>query len=182
MRQKKAKEPSPARFAVEETQRPYPELYREHFIFWRSWHGQLIQDLNTNHKKELQDMREARRHLIYLEKYLKEDQAKMVRELTERFDQLTAVLKRPRLSDGDYTLLGRRLDALHRRIDRSLHYKDMKPYLLPTPVSMDMQAYEDEEPDILQPKDLKEGVGEADTDKDEDTEYSYEKFRELSPS
>ena len=101
---KKKEEIKPAQFEITQPHRPYEELYKEHFNFWKNWHRQLIQDLGTNRKRERQDMRETRRHLEALQKYLHEDQAAIARGYLERFDRVTERLKRWRVSEIDYSI------------------------------------------------------------------------------
>lgn len=178
---RKPKEARPAKFEVKTVvpQRLYPELYKEHFIYWRNWHRQLLEDLEGNSKRRREDMRETRRHLVILEKYLMEAQARKVRPLVEQLDQLLEPVKSGRLSSSDYGILRRRLEALQLEIERTLHYQKMKKFLLPTPVLLDMTAYEGEEPTIT-PSAIKSPGKPADEDRDEHKEpatLTYEEYR-----
>ena len=174
------KPPQPAQFEVEQIHRPYPELYKEHFNYWRNWHGQLLQDLGRNHKRELRDLREANRQLESLEKYLTEPKKVLVRHFLEELDQGTLAFERISVSPSDYGIMKQRLESLQLEVERNLHPKKVKDYFLPTPLPMNLAEYEGEEPKIPAP--VKTGVLKADRDKDEGKPISYEEYRGLPHS
>ncbi|MBI3316568.1 MAG: hypothetical protein HYZ85_01000 [Candidatus Omnitrophica bacterium] len=176
------KPPRPAQFNVEASdEREYAVLYKEHYQFWRGWHQELVKTLGLNRKRDRQNMQEARRQLENLEKYLHEDKAKQVREFLERFDRHTRPLLRPLSSSGDADLMKRNLESLQAQIESRLHPKKVKDFFLPTPVPMDMKAYQGDEPILSSPPpaSVKPPSLEADSPKDGD-ELTYEKFRSLS--
>jgi len=177
---KKAEKPKEAQFAVESFKsRPYEDLYKEHFNYWKNWHRQLIQDLGSNRKREIQDVREARRHLAGLDKYLVDEKAAEVPVLVERFDELTQPVIDAKLSAINRNLLGRRLEALKLEIERTLHYEKMQDYLLPTPIPVNLEDYVGEEP-VLSSLEVKPEASEADSSKDEILQnLTYEKYRAL---
>lgn len=54
------------------------ELYRQHFLFWKSWHDELIESLSVgaNHKKQRGCIKEAIKNLMYLKALLNEQRQK----------------------------------------------------------------------------------------------------------
>lgn len=145
------KQPKPVRplINVEEVQRPYAELYREHLLYWKTWHSEILKDFNGNPKRLKRDLQEARRHLGLLEKYLQPEQAKTVRSYVGEFDQMTDQIDLGSLSliQTDRGVVLRELESLGLRISNSLAFREMKGFLLPDPLPFDLSAYEGEEPE-----------------------------------
>lgn len=54
------------------------ELYRQYFLFWKSWHDELINSLSigANHKKQIGSANEAIKNLEQLKVYLNEEKQK----------------------------------------------------------------------------------------------------------
>jgi len=57
---------------------PKEELYRQYFLFWKSWHDELIESLlqKKSQKKQIDCAEEAIKNLINLQKLLNEEQQK----------------------------------------------------------------------------------------------------------
>ena len=85
------------RFQIETIHAPYPARYKERFNYWRSWHRELIQHLGKNVKRERRDLKETRRHLEALAKYVKEEQAQEVKDKGLTFPVAYGATK----ADGD---------------------------------------------------------------------------------
>lgn len=177
---KRVKPPRPALFQVETVSRPYAELYREHFGYWKSWNDELIQNLGKNAKRERRAIVETRRHLAILPKYLKEEKAAEARAVVEKFDLVTRPLFRLRLSAGDYTLVERGLNGLESRADSRLHPKKVKDFILPTPIPIRLGNYEGAEPVLpsaSEPPPVKTPAAGADSLKHGSGELTYEEYR-----
>ncbi|MBN1687813.1 MAG: hypothetical protein JW893_01795 [Candidatus Omnitrophica bacterium] len=184
IRQKKKDTKKSPRFEVDSTQRPYPELYKEHYHFWHNWHRQLILDLGTNRQREERDLKEARRQLEALALYLQEEKAETVRQLVEEFDRVSEPAKEGSIGTPNYGLLKRHLESLQTKIEKNLRYKRVKDYFLPTPIPIDLDKYAGEEPDVgLPAEDVKPETAEADSDKGDHEDQgviSYEEYRTIS--
>lgn len=104
------------------------DLYRQYFLFWKSWHDELITSLapNTNHKKQIDCIAEAIKNLINLKALLNEEKQK---KLNTYIDQLTN-LKNSITKDiyGNMTVKNR-LAAEHikRNILRDFSYRKINP-------------------------------------------------------
>ncbi len=177
---KRTKPPKPVQIEVEKKMRPYAELYKEHFNYWKNWHRQLIQDLGTNRKREAEDAREAHRQLAALAKYLQEEKAAQVRQFADRLWRLTGEIREGSMSQNSPGLLARELQSLQGKIESTLDYRKMKDFLLPTPVSFAMDQYQGDEPMPEESPEggLKPGEEGADTGTNADN-LSYERYRSL---
>jgi len=68
-------------FAPEEYKGPQmakEELYRQYFLFWKSWHDELMNSLSggANHKKQISCATEAIKNLVNLKTLLNEEKQK----------------------------------------------------------------------------------------------------------
>lgn len=142
---KKKKEKVKPIFYQEPLRKSNIELYRDHFLYWQGWQKEFVFDLGDNHKKEMQDLYEARRHLAALPRYLESEFAKKLEGEIKNFDQITSPLKQGRPSDTDVAYMRRRLDALRLRVEKHFSIKDVKGHLLPDPPPIDLSDYRDEE-------------------------------------
>ncbi|MDD5084590.1 MAG: hypothetical protein PHE61_00930 [Candidatus Omnitrophica bacterium] len=142
---KKKKEQVKPIFYQEPLRKSNMELYRDHFLYWQGWQKEFVFDLGDNHKKEMQDLYETRRHLAVLPGYLEPEFAKKLEEEVKNFDRITSSLKQGRPSDTDAAYMRKRLDALRLRVEKHFSIKDVKAHLLPDPPPIDLSDYKDEE-------------------------------------
>lgn len=180
---KREKPAAPARFDVDNAPvRPYADLYREHFNFWKSWHRELIGDLqrNLNHKRELQDLNECRRHLDALSKYLNDEKAKQAKDFVKRFDQITAEFRAAAFAPADDGILVRELEGFQREVESRLHPKKIKEVLKKTPVKLNLSDYQGDEPPLFVAGPVKAESAAADSLKDGNGTLTYEKYRSLT--
>lgn len=179
---KTEKQARPAQFEVDKTNRAYEALYKEHFLYWKAWHDELIHDVGTNEKKVERDILETRRQLNSLAKYVKEETGAKIYVFVADFDQIVRRLNRGILNANDHGMIKRDLDRLRRRIYRELKFKKIESELLPTPVGLDLSKYEGEEPLVFEePTDagvVKKDAESADTPTDENKPLTYDEYRQ----
>ncbi|MCM8775146.1 MAG: hypothetical protein NC930_02150, partial [Candidatus Omnitrophica bacterium] len=74
----------------------------------------------------------------------------------------------------------RRFETLGRRVETELHYKKITVFLLPTPIHLNLDDYQGDEPQVAPLPQVKSDSRLADSGKD-DTEQNltYEKYRAL---
>lgn len=112
-------------------QRTKEEVYREYFLFWKSWHDELINALvgNLSQKKQLDCVNEETNQLKQLRGLLKEDKQKKLDEYLAQVDELSVEIKRGRFGK---TFDMQRISAerIRRNIIRDFSYKKIKDSLL----------------------------------------------------
>lgn len=71
------------------------ELYRKYFLYWKSWHDELIESLSReiNHKKQLSCIAEALENLQQLKNMLKEQARKNIDVFISRLSEAEAQIK-----------------------------------------------------------------------------------------
>ncbi|MBU1999214.1 MAG: hypothetical protein ABIG46_02150 [Candidatus Omnitrophota bacterium] len=79
-------------------QEPRDELYRQNFLYWKSWHDELISSLTDkammNHKKQLDCLKEAFKYLDEIKKLLPENKRVFLERQIKRLADLEALVKR----------------------------------------------------------------------------------------
>jgi len=72
------------------------ESYRQHFLFWKSWHDELIESLSVgaNHKKQKGCIKEAIKNLMYLKPLLSEQRQKGLEVYLEQLNDLKGLIDR----------------------------------------------------------------------------------------
>jgi hypothetical protein len=128
-------------FGVEPERLSHEQYYRQRYLYWQSWHAELVKDLGGNQKRVAQDLLEARRHLAALPKYLEDPKASELRPHIDQFSDLTEALLARRLSPVENGMMARRLERLQRRIERGFSPSDVKPFLKPDSSPIDLSPY-----------------------------------------
>lgn len=142
---RKKKTPPKPTFFTEPVRLTNEESYRQRFMFWKSWQTELTKNLGGNHKKEVQSVLEARRHLAALPRYVEDEKGAEMAPFTEALDTLTRPLLKDRLSVMENAALSRRLEKLRLRVEKRFSPKKMKPFLKPDLPAIDLSAYGEEE-------------------------------------
>jgi hypothetical protein len=105
------------------------ELYKKHFLFWKSWQTELIDRLSGTYKKRAECYNYAIMSLYEMKKYLKEPKAAELEEFITMIKSVDPEVKEPRLSRSQQYRIGNMLESARRRIDRQFSYKKVKDYV-----------------------------------------------------
>lgn len=106
------------------------ELYRSFFIYWKSWHDELIGSLSsgTNHKKQIDCANEAIKNLESIKLLLSEEKGKKldfyINQLRELKDKITNDFYGQRNAENRLTA-----ERIKRNILRDFSYTKIKDYL-----------------------------------------------------
>ncbi len=110
--------------------------YKTHFTLWKSWHGELLDQLGGNSKKVARCAQETYGHLTELYRYLMpEKQA----ELKPTLDSLTKLCRRLEggtLSQSEEGGARVELEKLKRIVSNNFYYDKVKDELLPETVDL----------------------------------------------
>ncbi|MCM8795839.1 MAG: hypothetical protein NC928_04060 [Candidatus Omnitrophica bacterium] len=70
------------------------QLYRQYFVFWRSWHDELLNSLipHTNHKKQIDCAQEAIKNLMHLRQLLNLEKQKKLDIYINRLSELKEMI------------------------------------------------------------------------------------------
>ena len=103
------------------------ELYRQYFIFWKSWQEELISYLrvNSNHKKQLSCVEEAIKNLNVLKQLLVQEKAEELEKIIAEMNSLKDSIARDIY--GTKTVQNRnRVESLYKKIFRYFSFAKVK--------------------------------------------------------
>jgi len=111
---------------------PSPEVYRETFNFWKTWHEELLNSLSidANKKKQKECIDYAIENLKRLKSLLNEEKAELLGKEIDELDKARQKIESPVLSEIDIIVLKNNLDRQKMKIDREFVYSKVKDYLI----------------------------------------------------
>jgi len=107
------------------------ELYRKYFLYWKSWHDELIESLSReiNHKKQLSCIAEALENLEQLKNMLKDRARKNIDVFINRLSEAEAQIKND-IYGANAASYRVDLERIKRGILRDLSYGKIKDDLI----------------------------------------------------
>jgi len=106
------------------------EVYRQYFLYWRSWHDELINSLSggANHKKQMDCINEALKNLKQLRQGLQEARQKKLDNYIKQLEDLRGSIREDLYGTN---VAQNRLSAerIKRAILREFSYEKVKKYL-----------------------------------------------------
>jgi hypothetical protein len=111
------------------TRKPSPELYKQHFAYWVSWQGEMIQSVGQNRKRDQRAIEEAMGHLKDLRNILIPSKAEGMDPHIENMEQVKEIIFRGDLSFANKDSVRRTLEREDRAIKRDFCYSKVKDSL-----------------------------------------------------
>ncbi|MFC1804979.1 hypothetical protein ACFLZ3_04045 [Candidatus Omnitrophota bacterium] len=107
------------------------ELYRQHFVYWRSWSEELIIWLvpDSNYKKRVDCAEEALENLLFLRSLLDEDKSKELDVYISRLTELKDAVVKDRYGDK-HARNRQTAERLGRSIMRDFSFANIKNNLI----------------------------------------------------
>jgi len=106
------------------------EIYRKYFLYWKSWHDELISSLSpgANHKKQIDCVGQAVKNLEHLKGLLTEDKKKKLDIYINQLNALQDLITKDVYSSN---IVANRSTAerIKRNILRDFSYNKIKDYL-----------------------------------------------------
>jgi len=106
------------------------ELYRQYFLFWKSWHDELIESLSrdANHKKQIDCADEAIKNLEHLRTLLNEDKQKKLDIYLIQLNDLKGLIIKD-LYGNSIASNRQSAERIKRNILKEFSYNKIKDYL-----------------------------------------------------
>ncbi|MBU1888000.1 MAG: hypothetical protein KKB46_02220 [Candidatus Omnitrophica bacterium] len=105
------------------------ELYRKHFLFWKSWQTELIDRMGGTYKKRAECFDFTISSLREMKKYLKEPKSSELEEFIVRIKTIDPGVKDARLSKSQQYRMRHLLETTKRQIDKQFSYSKIKDSL-----------------------------------------------------
>lgn len=111
---------------------PAADRYREHFAFWKSWHGDLLGSFGQNKKRDLANLHGAIGELRSMQELLTGAPAERLKEVLADMDRMR---DRWSLSPTALHPAGDRtsLEKIQREVGKTYHYSNIQQTVIPEP-------------------------------------------------
>lgn len=107
------------------------ELYRQYFLYWKSWQDELVLSLQPggNHKKQMDCVNEALKNLVKIKELLVAQKGEQVDTYLTQLEDLKNLIKQDIYSNNTATSRTK-AEQLKRNILRDLSYNKVKDSLI----------------------------------------------------
>jgi hypothetical protein len=108
--------------------------YRQHYAFWKSWHGELLGSLGTIHKRDVRYMDGVISELRSMQVLLSGPPAERLKEILVELSNLQDRWERAPATSSAPVSHRSRLERLQREINKKFHYSEVKESIAPDPL------------------------------------------------
>ena len=105
------------------------ELYRQHFLFWKSWQGELIDRMGDNYKKRTECYYELMQNLLEMQKYLNDQKYNELGVFITEIKSVDPDVKKIDLRGSEQYRITQVLEKTKRLIDKRFSYTKVKDFL-----------------------------------------------------
>lgn len=109
--------------------KPTPELYSKHYVFWSSWHSELIKVLGQNHKKDVQCIEQIISNLNDMANILIPEKGALLKTHIDKLEKVREMITKEDLGVGNKHYAIMTLEREERYIKREFSLSKMKDYL-----------------------------------------------------
>ena len=130
IRQKKEKKVAPTYSRIEEYNTvPTIEIYEKHYIFWRSWHREIMELLGENSKKDKRCISEMIGNLQDLRSMLVNEKGDELDKHINRLKEVEKTIIKKELTLSTKTRIRRILEKEYVLIKINFSYRKMEPFI-----------------------------------------------------
>ncbi len=108
--------------------------YRQHYAFWKSWHGELLGSLGTIHKRDIRYMDGVVGELRAMQALLSGRPAERLKEILVELSNLQDRWESAPATSSVPVSHRSRLEKLQREINKKFHYSEVKESIVPDPL------------------------------------------------
>ena len=110
--------------------KPNMELYTKRYIFWKTWHTELLSVLmDDNKKKTVTAIEQDISNLIDMQRMLVDEKAEGLGVCIAEMEDIEAQIKRSGVTRGNETRIRRKLETLQKQIKRDYSYRVIDGYI-----------------------------------------------------
>ena len=107
------------------------ELYKKHFLFWKTWQSELIDRMDGSYKKRIECYNYTVESLMEMKKYLADFKAAELEPFIAQIKSIAPDIRKRRLSKNKKYRLRQLLEKTRRQIEKRFSYSDVKDQLRP---------------------------------------------------
>jgi len=105
------------------------ELYKKHYLFWKTWQLELIERMGGGRKKRISCYDYTMKHLLDMKKYLGEPKEEEIEVVVKEIKSIDPAIRKKRLSKNKQYKMTRLLERTFRQIEKRFSYNDVKDFL-----------------------------------------------------
>ncbi len=110
--------------------RPNLELYKKRYVFWKSWHRELLSVLrDSNRKKPLSAVREDISNLSDMRNMLTDDKAEGVKALIDIMEECEKILKERKITPGNDVRIRKKLKSVRTQVEKNFSPKKVQGHI-----------------------------------------------------
>lgn len=111
-----------------------PEVrYQEHFAYWKSWNGELLDSLGQTRKRDARRLSGVINELQSLQSLLTGPPAEHLRRILVELSDIETALNQSPETGTVLPSLRSRLERIQREVNRDFYYAKIKPWLIGQP-------------------------------------------------
>ncbi len=111
--------------------------YKTHFMFWRSWQADLIEDLKSGNQKRMnRSAQESFSHLTQMNQYLKPEKQTELKPMIDSLADAKQKIEGGRVSSSSESILRGDLEKIRRVVSNDFYYDKVKEDVLPDNVDL----------------------------------------------
>ena len=106
---------------------PNMELYTKRYIFWKTWHKELLDVLDgTNRKKIVVAVEQELSNLIDMQSMLVNEKAEALQPYVEELTTIERTIKKEGVTRGNRVQLRRKLELLGKQVKKDFSYRKVQ--------------------------------------------------------
>jgi hypothetical protein len=105
------------------------ELYKKHFLYWRTWQDELIERMEDTYKKRIECYDNAVIHLMEIRGYLRDTKAEELEPFLKEIKSIDPDIRKKVLSKSEIYRMRHMLEITRRQIDKRFCYSKVKDSL-----------------------------------------------------
>ncbi len=105
------------------------ELYKKRFLFWKTWHDELIDRMDTGHKKRVACFDNALENMIEMRKYLASPKAEELDPYIKKMTDIDKDIKEGRLTRSEKYNIKKALEKIKRQVNKNFSFSDVEEFL-----------------------------------------------------
>ncbi|MFA4991723.1 MAG: hypothetical protein WC569_03995 [Candidatus Omnitrophota bacterium] len=102
------------------------ELYKKHFLFWKTWQGELIDRMGGGYKKRVECYDQIIANLIEMKKYLNDPKGLELEPFINEILSIDPSIRKIDLTRNETYRMRRLLEQTRRQIEKRFSYSDVK--------------------------------------------------------
>ncbi|MEA3489687.1 MAG: hypothetical protein U9R44_05055 [Candidatus Omnitrophota bacterium] len=109
---------------------PSLELYTKRYVYWKSWHRELLSVLSDdNHKKKVVAIEQEVGNLMDMQRMLVDEKAEPLQKIIDQMSKIETQIKKERVTQGNEVRIRKKLESLGRQVKKDYSYNKIRDYI-----------------------------------------------------